>query len=152
MRHPAAAESKRRPTVAQALRLGGNGRRRWVHLGLSPDAIWLTKSGDWRVAGFGLAQSVEDGRFDALSPFFDHSGAESDSIAVRDGAELALLTAGPRLAYSAPELTAEVRGPRRVSPAADVFSLAAVLYEALGASEQGDFAPLLDGCESYSGT
>ncbi|KAJ1447459.1 kinase-like domain-containing protein [Pelagophyceae sp. CCMP2097] len=129
----------------EALRAGaGPLRRRWVHLGLGPEAIWLTKSGDWRVAGFGLAQLVEDGRFDAASPFFQ--GADNEAWTPADGPELNLLTAGPRLTYSAPEITVDSQCQRRVTPAADVFALGAVLYEALGRAASRSFPPLLDGC------
>ncbi|KAH8056658.1 hypothetical protein JL721_9940 [Aureococcus anophagefferens] len=117
------------------------------HLGVSPENVWLTKTGDWRLGGFGLSLPLPPGQYGVPSPYFG-GAAGADGYQAGDGAELALLTGGPRLSYCAPELTAE--GQRIVSCAADVFSLGCVLWEAYGKRGMGSrgqrSAPLLDGC------
>lgn len=108
------------------------------HLGVSPENVWLTKTGDWRLGGFGLSLPLPPGQYGVPSPYFG-GAAGADGYQAGDGAELALLTGGPRLSYCAPELTAE--GQRIVSCAADVFSLGCVLWEAAAATRSTATGP-----------
>ena len=126
----------------QALRgVGGLAPR--AHLGVSPENIWVAKTGDWRLGGFGLSLEVPADQFGIASPYFSEAGG-GEGFQAGAGAELALLTGGPRLAYTAPELTVD-SGPRVATAAADVFSLGCVAWECF--QEAGKRRkPLLDGC------
>ena len=79
---------------------------------MSPESIWLTKTGDWRLGGFGLALSIPAGQYGVASPYFANEGAI--------GGEL---TGEPKLEYTSPELTKT--GDRVAAPACDVFLWAA---------------------------
>ena len=103
-----------------------------AHLGVSPESIWLTKTGDWRLGGFGLALSIPAGQYGVASPYFANEGAI--------GGEL---TGEPKLEYTSPELTKT--GDRVAAPACDVFSLGCVLWEVFTGSKA------LQGCDNLYG-
>ena len=115
----------------QALK-GAGGMVQRAHLGVSPESIWLTKTGDWRLGGFGLALSIPAGQYGVASPYFANEGAI--------GGEL---TGEPRLEYTSPELTKN--GDRVAAPACDVFSLGCVLWEVFTGSKA------LQGCDNLYG-
>ena len=115
----------------QALK-GAGGMVQRAHLGVSPESIWLTKTGDWRLGGFGLALSIPAGQYGVASPYFATEGAI--------GGEL---TGEPKLEYTSPELTKN--GDRVAAPACDVFSLGCVLWEVFTGSKA------LQGCDNLYG-
>ena len=115
----------------QALK-GAGGMVQRAHLGVSPESIWLTKTGDWRLGGFGLALSIPAGQYGVASPYFANEGAI--------GGEL---TGEPKLEYTSPELTKN--GDRVAAPACDVFSLGCVLWEVFTGSKA------LQGCDNLYG-
>ena len=115
----------------QALK-GAGGLVQRAHLGVSPESIWLTKTGDWRLGGFGLALSIPAGQYGVASPYFANEGAI--------GGEL---TGEPKLEYTSPELTKT--GDRVAAPACDVFSLGCVLWEVFTGSKA------LQGCDNLYG-
>ena len=115
----------------QALK-GAGGMVQRAHLGVSPESIWLTKTGDWRLGGFGLALSIPAGQYGVASPYFANEGAI--------GGEL---TGEPKLEYTSPELTKT--GDRVAAPACDVFSLGCVLWEVFTGSKA------LQGCDNLYG-
>ena len=115
----------------QALK-GAGGLVQRAHLGVSPESIWLTKTGDWRLGGFGLALSIPAGQYGVASPYFATEGAI--------GGEL---TGEPKLEYTSPELTKN--GDRVAAPACDVFSLGCVLWEVFTGSKA------LQGCDNLHG-
>ncbi|GAB4813447.1 hypothetical protein N2152v2_000493 [Parachlorella kessleri] len=91
-----------------------------VHKAVCPENILITRSGSWKLAGFGHAASLDYARDSGLRPY-DYSDS-SPSLLTQ--------VAQPPLPYTAPELVAA--GPSNlISSSADVFSLAAVAYEAL---------------------
>lgn len=114
----------------QALK-GTHGLEPRAHLGVAPDAIWLTGTGDWRLGGFGLAVSVPAGQYGVASPYFGAKALAGE------------LTGEPHLAYSAPELTKT--SDRVAAPACDVFSLGCVLWEVFTSSKA------LKGCANLYG-
>ena len=116
----------------QALKGAGGMLVQRAHLGVSPESIWLTKTGDWRLGGFGLALSIPAGQYGVASPYFANEGAI--------GGEL---TGEPKLEYTSPELTKT--GDRVAAPACDVFSLGCVLWEVFTGSKA------LQGCDNLYG-
>lgn len=88
-----------------------------VHRSISPRSILVTRSGSWKLAGFGFTVPL-DGQISTRN-CFDYSDRHPSNL----GQAL-----HPSLNYVAPELVATGRGVA-ILPAADVFSLAAVTYE-----------------------
>jgi len=88
-----------------------------VHRSISPRSILVTRSGSWKLAGFGFTVPL-DGQVSTRNSF-DYSDRHPSEL----GQAL-----HPSLNYVAPELVARGRGVA-ILPAADVFSLAAVTYE-----------------------
>jgi SCY1-like protein 2 len=88
-----------------------------VHRSISPRSILVTRSGSWKLAGFGFTVPL-DGQVSTRNSF-DYSDRHPSNL----GQAL-----HPLLNYVAPELVATGRGVA-ILPAADVFSLAAVTYE-----------------------
>ena len=86
-----------------------------VHRDLKPENIFLTKDGRAKILDFGLAKLTR--------PEHDGSSPDSQTLTGRSEPGFVLGTAG----YMSPE---QVRG-QIASPASDLFSFGAVLYEAL---------------------
>jgi len=51
----------------QALR-GVGGLRPRCHLGVAPENVWLTKTGDWRLGGHGLSLALPEGQYGVACP------------------------------------------------------------------------------------
>lgn len=88
-----------------------------IHSAISPNSIFITQKGEWKLGGFAFSRSIEDqSRFDYV-----HRSPSALGIALL-----------PQLCYTAPEfvqdLSSAVRLPQ-VTPVADIFSLATVMYE-----------------------
>ena len=108
-----------------------------VHFAVCPEHVFVTPSGEWKLAGLGFAQAVDPADPSvpphAPVPFF--SGAEQPlSLPARH--PVPALTTTPNLHYAAPELTAAAR-PARASARADMFSLGVVALEAFGRARAG---------------
>ncbi|EQC31273.1 SCY1 protein kinase [Saprolegnia diclina VS20] len=93
------------------------GRR--VHLGLSPNAIFITPKGEWKLGGMGFSRIVEPGTT-SRSEYYASGHAEP----IKKGEKL--LSYEPPLEYCAPELVNE---PRTFDAHADVFSLGLLVLE-----------------------
>lgn len=129
---------------------GGACHRR-LHLGVSPEAVFISKAGGWRLGGYGFAlplpeksAAARNGGVAIISesdripcPFFEGgpsragSGGGGGGYGSRASESLAEATTGkPRLSYCAPELT--LNGGGFASRVADTFSVACVVYELFG--------------------
>lgn len=88
-----------------------------IHSAISPSSIFLTHKGEWKLGCFDFSRSVGDqSRFDYI-----HRSASALGIVLL-----------PQLSYTAPELVQELRSAVRlpqVTPSADIFSAATVMYE-----------------------
>ncbi|CAM6090431.1 unnamed protein product [Calypogeia fissa] len=92
-----------------------------IHRGISPEAVYITASGAWKLAGFGFAVNVEQ----SLN---DGSSAQAFHYPDYDVEENAM-PLQPLLEYAAPEITRGQGSSPRTST--DIFSLACVAYHLL---------------------
>lgn len=112
--------------------------KRRLHLGLSPESIFVSRAGDWRLGGYGFALTLAEGAAVDTVPcqyFDDAPTQQSSSTKYGSGGadEAGLVTGSPRLMYCAPELTqSAASGGGLANRGSDVFSLAAVVYELMG--------------------
>ena len=93
-----------------------------VHGSVSPDAVWVTRGGDWKLAGFELAFEAAGGG--GPEGFPDRAFVESDESACGGG--------GPcPEASKAPERISREWGPVSLAPhsALDAYGLGTVLVE-----------------------
>ncbi|KAK8818043.1 protein kinase [Blastocystis sp. ATCC 50177/Nand II] len=100
-----------------------------VHLDLSPENIWITPDGSWKVAGFGFALSPDMG---------------STRYLLDCGTVLpARYAAVPDMNYAAPELSTQ---PGNFTTAADMWSLGCLVWElfSLGQEPDGTTRKLVD--------
>ena len=111
-----------------------------THASVSPDSVVLTPGGQWKLSGFEFAESAAGiGGADALPPGVGGGAASQQGGHFRwdEGFEARGMGSGadqeqelpeaPALAYTAPEIVAG----GVPTPAADVFSLCALLHELL---------------------
>ena len=103
--------------------------KRWVHLGLCPENVWLTATGCWRLGGFGHALALKPEEASTLCPHWVGAAGSGgvSAAAATSISSVAPLRLAPRLVYAAPECTAEAAP--RVSPATDIWALGALMYE-----------------------
>ena len=111
-----------------------------AHLSLSPENIYITQSGKWKIAGFIFAtQIVSDSVVDC--PTIDFSGKLQGNLN-----ELKLT---PMLHFSAPEV-ADV--PSKCHISSDIFSLGCLIYTIFKVHADGNnFNPYLVTSNSYNG-
>lgn len=95
---------------------------RLIHCGLSPQAVFITSSGAWKLAGFSFALSVDQSATDAhgSGPTFHYPEYDSDDL---------LLPLQPPLNYTAPELTRS--GASFAHTSSDMYSLGCLAYHLL---------------------
>lgn len=101
------------------------GRR--VHMTIGPQSVFITPTGNWKLAGLGFSRVVEN-QVKCRSEYYSGSVPESKK-------NVPLLYVDPPLEYCAPELVTE---PREFNTHADMFSLGLLVYEMFK-------APLSDG-------
>lgn len=113
--------------------------KRRLHLGLSPESIFVSRAGDWRLGGFGFALALAEGAAVDTLPcrHFDDAPPTQQASSSKYGSsgadETSLVTGSPRLMYCAPEMTqSAASGGGVANRGSDVFSLAAVVYELMG--------------------
>jgi SCY1-like protein 2 len=92
---------------------------RLIHCAISPESVYITASGAWKLAGFGFAVNI--GQPDPSSgPTFQFSEYDVEDVD---------MPLHPPLDYTAPELTRKSNtGP---SASTDIFSLALLAYHLL---------------------
>ncbi|MCO5572030.1 hypothetical protein L7F22_025781 [Adiantum nelumboides] len=95
---------------------------RLVHRALSPEAVFITSSGAWKLAGFGFSLNADQTSADGLGggPAFHYPEYDSEDL---------LLPLHPPLNYTAPELTRSGAAFARTS--SDIFSLGCLAYHLL---------------------
>lgn len=95
---------------------------RLIHRALSPEAVFITSTGAWKLAGFGFCLNMDQASADGLGggPAFHYPEYDSDDL---------LLPLQPPLNYIAPELTRSGASFTRTS--SDIFSLGCLAYHLL---------------------
>eukprot|EP00250_Pteridium_aquilinum_P016453 c23109_g2_i1 orf=408-3092(+) len=95
---------------------------RLIHRAISPEAVFITSTGAWKLAGFGFSLSMDQASADGLGggPAFHYPEYDSDDL---------LLPLQPPLNYIAPELTRSGASFARTS--SDIFSLGCLAYHLL---------------------
>ncbi|KAL2651313.1 hypothetical protein R1flu_019441 [Riccia fluitans] len=90
-----------------------------IHRAISPEAVYITSSGAWKLAGFGFAISSEQSSSDSHDLAFHYPDYDVEEN---------VMPLQPLLEYAAPELTRQGSAPR---PSTDVFGLACVAFHLL---------------------
>eukprot|EP00357_Protocruzia_adherens_P036390 CAMPEP_0115017624 /NCGR_PEP_ID=MMETSP0216-20121206/28242_1 /TAXON_ID=223996 /ORGANISM="Protocruzia adherens, Strain Boccale" /LENGTH=554 /DNA_ID=CAMNT_0002388505 /DNA_START=77 /DNA_END=1737 /DNA_ORIENTATION=+ len=90
-----------------------------IHLGISPENIYVTQSGKWKISGFSMA--VTNSYESEVEVNFEYYSNK----------ESYLTSVSPNLVYTAPELTTK----RQCSKSSDLFSLGSLLFTLFKFSE-----------------
>ncbi|KAF9609205.1 hypothetical protein IFM89_014046 [Coptis chinensis] len=99
---------------------------RLIHRAISPETVFITSSGAWKLGGFGFATSADQGGDLTTVQPFHYPEYDEDSI----------LPSQPSLDYSAPELVRSK--PSTAGCASDMFSFGCLAYHLIARK------PLLD--------
>lgn len=110
-----------------------------VHLDLSPENIWITPDGSWKVAGFGFALSSDMGS----TRYLLDCGTVVSVASMSHDQPPARYAAVPNMNYAAPELSTP---PGNFTTAADMWSLGCLAWElfSLGQDPDGTTRKLVD--------
>lgn len=110
-----------------------------AHLGISPENIYLTTSGKWKLSGFVFSTQVVSEKV-AECQLVDFSSKANASHELK---------VTPNIAFTAPEL---VEFPAKCSLASDMFSLGCLLYSIFKIAKDGNAkAPYIVNASSYTG-
>jgi SCY1-like protein 2 len=128
-------------TLTEGLQYMHNVQRRF-HMNLNPENIVITASGQWKLCGFGLSLTYQQGDQQRIaSPYFLKPSTNPSAARLE-----------PDARYSAPEVSEggyNPTGVRYVSASADMFSLGLVMYEIykfnlkLSSYERSSFRPMV---------
>lgn len=131
-------------SLAEGIQYMHNVQRR-LHLNISPENIVITASGQWKLCGFGLSLTFQQGEQQRIaSPYYLKAPISTPNQP--------MTRLEPNLAYLPPECTDGGYNPpgvRFLSPQCDLFSLALVLYEiyrynlALSPTDRLNYRPML---------
>ena len=118
---------------------------RRFHLNITPENILLLPNGQWKLCGFGLSLSLQNGELVVPIPYFLPTMATSSLAAVA-------LNLEPNDSYLCPEIVStpsQSSSIQYATPESDIFSLGVVLYEIynhlLFSQKRGiSFRPLLE--------
>ncbi|KAG0559084.1 hypothetical protein KC19_10G077800 [Ceratodon purpureus] len=93
-------------------------KARVLHRAISPESVYITSSGAWKLAGFGFSSSLDQSGADPSGgPAFHFPDYDVDDV---------IMPLQPPLDYTAPELTRKGTGGPVAST--DIFSLALLAY------------------------